>query len=436
MLASKVIQLNYRGKPDSGREEQMDFGSDERTREIADRVEAIFQNEILPRTTEYSDAVAAGDLEPPVLQELKQRAFSEGLWNMALPRLSDDEPGTRMTNLEFSAVAEILGRIGWASEVFNCHAPDVPNMEILQMFGTPEQKEQHLKPLLLAETRSSFAMTEPDVASSDANNIATRIERRGETYVLNGRKWFATGAANPKCSFLIVVGVTDPDAARGRTHSMVIVPKDAPGLTVVRKIPVMNHVEQVTPHTELLLENVEVPVSNRLGDEGAGFLIGQARLGPARVHHCMRAIGRCEVLIRLMVERAGQRRTFGTDLRDYSSVQDAIAESRMALEQARLLVQRTAWRLDREGNKLARKDISMIKIAVARAYHDICQRGIQVFGAAGLTDDTPFASSLAQARAFRIYDGPDEVHLRTIFRLEEKDGDGLNYTKQFLGRTA
>lgn len=413
----------------------MDFETDAMTREIADRVETIFRDEILPRRAEYDRAVEVdGELEPGFLAALKRRAFDEGLWNMALPRLADDEPGTRLTNLQFAPIAEILGRVGWASEVFNCHAPDVPNMEILQMFATPEQKERWLKPLLHGETRSSFAMTEPDVASSDANNIATRIERRGDSYVLNGRKWFATGAANPNCSFLIVVGVTDPDAPRGRTHSMVIVPKDTPGLTIVRKIPVMHHVEHVTPHTELLLEDAEIPVGNRLGEEGAGFLIGQARLGPARIHHCMRAIGRCEVLIRLMVERAASRRTFGTDLRDYSSVQDAIAESRLDLEQARLLVQRAAWRLDREGNKLARKDISLIKVSVARAYHDICQRGVQIFGAMGLTDETPFAGSLAQARAFRIYDGPDEVHLRTIFRLEEKEGDGLNYAKDYLGR--
>lgn len=413
----------------------MDFEQDAMTREIADRVETIFQTEILPRRADYDRAVEVdGDLEPDFLKALKRRAFDEGLWNMALPRLAEDEPGTRLTNLQFAPIAEILGRVGWASEVFNCHAPDVPNMEILQMFATPEQKARYLTPLLHGETRSSFAMTEPDVASSDANNIATRIDRRGDRYVVNGRKWFATGAANPKCSFLIVVGVTDPDGPRGRTHSMVIVPKDAPGVRVVRKIPVMNHVEHVTPHTELLLEDVEVPMENRLGDEGAGFLIGQARLGPARVHHCMRAIGRCEVLIRLMIERAQNRRTFGTDLRDYSSVQDAIAESRLALEQARLLVQRTAWRLDREGNKLARKDVSLIKVAVARVYHDICQRGIQIFGAMGLTDETPFAESLSQARAFRIYDGPDEVHLRTIFRLEEKEGDGLNYAADYLGR--
>jgi len=412
----------------------MDFEPDAATREITDRVEHFYQQRILPTDQAYRDAVASGDLEPDCLKGLKQAAYAEGLWNMALPHLADSAPGTRLSNLQFAPVAEILGRLGWASEVFNCHAPDVPNMEILQMFGTPDQQARYLSPLLMAETRSSFAMTEPDVASSDANNIATRIERRGDRYVINGRKWFATGAANPKCSFLVVVGVSDPEGPRGRTHSMVIVPTDAPGLTIVRKIPVMNHIEQVTPHTELLLEDVEVPLENLLGDEGAGFLIGQARLGPARVHHCMRAIGRCEVLIRLMVERAARRRTFGTDLRDYANVQDAISESRMALEQARLLVQRTAWRLDREGNKLARKDISLIKIAVARTFHDICQRGIQIFGAMGLTDDTPFASSLAQARAFRIYDGPDEVHLRTIFRLEEKDGEGLNYMNDYLGR--
>jgi acyl-CoA dehydrogenase len=412
----------------------MDFQSDAQTRQLADQVEHIFQHEILPRRTDYADAVNNGDLEPAFLRDLKVRHRELGLWNMALPRLAEDEPGTRLTNLQFASIAEILGRIGWASEAFNCHAPDTPNMEILQMFATPAQKAEYLVPLLNAEIRSSFAMTEPDVASSDANNIATRMERRGDTYVLNGRKWFATGAANPKCSFLIVVGVTDLDAPRGKTHSMLIVPKNTPGVTVVRKIPVMNHVEQVTPHTELLFEDAEVPVANRLGDEGAGFLIGQARLGPARIHHCMRAIGRCEVLIRLMVERAGKRQTFGTTLRDYSSVQDAIAESRMDLEQARLLVQRTAWRLDREGNKLARKDISLIKIAVARAYQNIADRGVQIYGAMGMTSDTPFADALAQARAFRIYDGPDEVHLRTIFRLEEKDGEGLNYTKDYLGR--
>jgi len=411
------------------------FEHSSRTREIAAQVEEIFQNDILPGNRAYMAATDRDhDLTPPLLAELKRKAFDLGLWNMALPQLAEDEPGTRLSNLEFAAIAEILGRVGWASEVFNCHAPDTPNMEILQMFGTPEQKAEWLAPLLLGQLRSSFAMTEPDVASSDANNIATRMERRGDTYVVNGRKWFATGAGNPDCKLLIVVGVTNPDAPRGRQHSMLIVPKDTPGITVVRSLSVLNHVDHRTPHTELLFEDVEVPVANLLGEEGAGFLIGQARLGPARVHHCMRAIGRCEVLIRLMVERAGRRSTFGKTIREYSSVQAAIAESRLALEQARLLVQRTAWRLDREGNKAARKDVSLIKVAVARAYHDICNHGIQIFGAMGVTEDAPFADALATARAFRIYDGPDEVHLQTIFRLEEKEGEGQDLMSAYTGR--
>lgn len=413
----------------------MNFDHTPRTQAIAAQVEEIFRNDILPRNREYLVATERDhDLTPALLTDLKKKAFELGLWNMALPQLGEDEPGTRLSNLEFAAVAEILGRVGWASEVFNCHAPDTPNMEILQMFGTAEQKAEWLKPLLLGEMRSSFAMTEPDVASSDANNIATRIERRGDSYVINGRKWFATGAGNPSCKFLIVVGVTNPDAPRGRQQSMVIVPTDSPGLTVVRNLSVLHHVDHRTPHTELLFEDVEIPVSNRLGEEGGGFLIGQARLGPARVHHCMRAIGRCEVLIRLMVERASRRSTFGKQIREYSTVQAAIAESRLALEQARLLVQRTAWRLDNEGNKAARKDVSLIKVAVARAYHDICNHGIQIFGAMGVTEDAPFADALATARAFRIYDGPDEVHLQTIFRLEEKDGEGQDLLSAYTGR--
>lgn len=413
----------------------MNFEHSQRTAEIAAQVEEIFQNDILPRNRAYLAATERDhDLTPPLLEELKQKAFGLGLWNMALPQLADDEPGTRLSNLEFAAIAEILGRVGWASEVFNCHAPDTPNMEILQMFGTPEQKEKWLAPLLLGQMRSAFAMTEPDVASSDANNIATRMERRGDSYVINGRKWFATGAANPDCKLLIVVGMTNPDAPRGRQHSMLIVPKDTPGVKIVRSLSVLNHVDHRTPHTELLFEDVEVPASNLLGEEGAGFLIGQARLGPARVHHCMRAIGRCEVLIRLMVERASRRTTFGKVIREYSSVQAAIAESRLALEQARLLVQRTAWRLDREGNKAARKDVSLIKVAVARAYHDICNHGIQIFGAMGVTEDAPFADALATARAFRIYDGPDEVHLQTIFRLEEMEGEGQDLMRAYTGR--
>lgn len=413
----------------------MDFVPSETAVAMRDQVEAFFRSEILPRAKDWHrDVEGEGLGQAAFMAALKAKAFEQGLWNMALPRLADDEPGTKLTNLEFAPVAEVLGRLSWASEVFNCHAPDVPNMEILQMFATDAQKETYLRPLLHGEIRSSFAMTEPDVASSDATNIATRIEERGDQLVINGRKWFATGAGNPNCTFLIVVGLSDAEAPRGRGHSMVIVPKDTPGLTVVRNLPVMHHVDRVTPHSELLFEDVAVPVTNRLGGAGEGFLIGQARLGPARIHHCMRAIGRCEVLLRLMLERARDRVTFGRPVRDNANFQDAVTESRMELEQARLLVQRTAWRLDNEGNKTARKDISLIKIAVARAYYNIANRGMQTFGAMGLTDDAPFVSALAQARAFRIYDGPDEVHSRTIFRLEESEslGDGLSYSDLYL----
>ncbi|MBT6274027.1 MAG: acyl-CoA dehydrogenase [Chromatiales bacterium] len=411
----------------------MDFTLDESTREICDAVETFFETQILPRASDWEREVEQnGNSDPKFLQDLRASAFDAGLWNLALPRLAPDEPGTCLSNIAFAAVAEVLGRLSWASQVFNCQAPDVPNMEILQMFATPEQKAQFLMPLLLGETRSSFSMTEPAVASSDATNIATRIDREGDHYVINGHKWFASGASNPRCSFMIVVGVTDANATRGQRHSMVIVPTDAPGVTMIRNLPVLHHVDTMTPHTELKFENVRVPVTNRLGEEGGGFLIGQARLGPARVHHCMRAIGKCEVLLGLMTERAAKRTTFGQKLADYSSVQDAIAESRLDIEQARLLVQRTAWRLDEEGNQAVRQDVSLIKIAVARAYHNIADRGVQLFGAMGLTSDTPFAAALAQARAFRIYDGPDEVHLRTVYRLEERQRRGENLSARYM----
>ena len=413
----------------------MDFAPTEKVALLCDQVEKFFADEILPHhPTWLSSTHDEVQGTPAFMQELRAKAYEMGLWNLGLPNLRDDEPGTRLTNLEFAPLAEIMGRLPWAPQVFNCHAPEVPNMEILQLFASPEQREAYLKPLLEGQIRSSFAMTEPAVASSDATNIATRIERDGDNYVINGRKWFASNAGNPETRFLIVVGITNPEAKRGRQHSLVIVPKDTPGLTVVRSLPVLHHVDRATPHSEVLFENVTVPVSARLGKEGAGFVIGQARLGPARVHHCMRAIGRAEVLLRLMIERINDREAFGARLRSYSNITDAVAESRIELEQSRLLVQRTAWLLDQEGNKAARKEVSLIKIAVARMFHNIADRGIQMFGAMGLTDDAPFASALAQARAFRIYDGPDEVHLRTIYRLEEREAlsDNQRLSPHFL----
>lgn len=403
----------------------MDFAPSAQVEELKLRVQNFFDQHILPRNEDWRREVFdCNNPAPAFLSELRVMAKAEGLWNLALPQLADDEPGTRLSNLEFAPIAEILGRLPWASNVFNCHAPNVPNMEILQLFATAEQKEKYLHPSLEGDITSTFAMTEPAVASSDATNIATRIDRDGDHYVINGRKWFATNAANESCAFAIVVGVTNSDAPRGRQHSIVLVPTDTPGFEVVRVLPVFGHKDIVTPHSEVLLTDVRVPVSNLLGGEGEGFLIGQSRLGPARVHHCMRAIGQCEVLLRLMIERARNRVAFGNPLQSYSNVTDWIAESRLEIEQARLLVQKTAWMIDTVGNKAARKEISLIKVGVARAYENIANRAIQVFGALAVTDDGPFAGALGQARSFRLYDGPDEVHLRTIFRLEEAASRG------------
>jgi acyl-CoA dehydrogenase len=312
-----------------------------------------------------------------------------------------------------------MGRLMWASEVFNCNAPDTGNMELLHLAATPAQYARWLKPLLEGEIRSCFAMTEPDVASSDATNIRTRIRRDGDEYVINGRKWFITGAAHPNCRIAIVLGVSDdsPEADRHRRHSMVLVPMDAPGLTVVRNIPVMNH-RSAEGHCELLFRDVRVPVSNLLGEEGQGFRLAQARLGPGRVHHCMRTIGQCELALELMCERALERRTFGRHLAEFSNVQDWIADSRIEIDQARLLVLRAAALMDKAGNAAARVDVSAIKLVAGRLQTRVVDRAIQIFGAMGLTPDVPLADLWTWGRAIRFADGPDEVHLRTVARAE------------------
>jgi len=396
---------------------------------IRDQVRDFFDHRVLPNNTLWQEQAAAGQAVPEIEKTLQQEARALGLWNMALPRLAEDEPGTRLTNLEFTGVAEVLGRLEWASRVFNCHAPDVPNMELLQIFGSDAQKEAWLKPLLEGEFGSAFAMTEPDAASSDPMNLGTRIERDGDEWVINGRKWFASNGSHASCKFLIVVGVTDPTGPKSQRQSLVIVPTDTTGVRFVRNLPVFSHISPHNTHPELVLEDVRVPVDNLLGEEGAGFAIGQARLGPARLHHCMRAIGECEVLISLMVKRSQERSTFGARIDSYSSTREAIALSRIELDQARLIVQQAAHLLDTVGNKVARKQISMIKVAVARTYQAIADRAIQLFGARGVTDDTPAARAFTRARAFRIYDGPDEVHLQTISRLEagEQDLEGLEH---------
>ena len=372
---------------------------------------------IVPLISVWKAEVEAGSFPVSFMAGLKDRARAEGLWNLFLPALRDDEPGTRLSNLEYAPLAEIMGRVSWASEVFNCNAPDTGNMEVLHLFATPAQREQWLVPLLEGRIRSGFAMTEPDVASSDATNIQTTILRQGGDYVINGRKWYTTNAAHPDCRLLIVMGKTEPDADRHRQQSMVLVPLSTPGVEVVRNTTVMHH-HSPHGHCEVLLRDVRVPVSNLLGSEGQGFLMAQARLGPGRVHHCMRAIGQAELALELMVERAKERKTFGRALHDHGVVADWIARSRLEIEQARLLVLKTAWLIDTVGVEGARMEVSLIKAVVPTMLTQVADRAMQTFGAMGTGPDTPLAEIWTDGRALRIADGPDEVHIRTIARLE------------------
>ncbi|AIO39098.1 acyl-CoA dehydrogenase family protein [Burkholderia sp. AU19243] len=398
----------------------MDFGYTPKVEELRERVRAFMDAHVVPRIRQWNDEVHAGQYPVSFMEALKERAKGEGLWNLFLPHLKDDEPGTGLTNLEYAPLAEIMGRVSWASEVFNCNAPDTGNMELLHMFATPEQREQWLLPLLRGEIRSAFAMTEPDVASSDATNITTRIERDGDDYVINGRKWFITNAAHPNCKIFIVMGKTDPQAESHRQQSMILVPRDTPGVTVVRNITVVNH-HAPEGHCEITFDNVRVPARNLLGEEGSGFALAQARLGPGRIHHCMRSIGAAELALELMIDRAQSREAFGKPLNRHGTIGEWIARSRIEIDQARLLVLKAAWMIDKVGAKAARKEISMIKALVPTVYTDVCDRAMQVFGAMGLSPDTPLADLWTWGRALRFADGPDEVHLQAIARMEIKD---------------
>jgi acyl-CoA dehydrogenase len=395
----------------------MDFAYSPRVEQLRAQLAAFMERQVVPRLADWQREVEAGAWPPSMIEPLKQQARAEGLWNLFLPALRDDEPGTRLTNLEYAPLAEIMGRVYWASEIFNCSAPDTGNMELLHLFATPEQRRDWLVPLLNGEIRSCFAMTEPDVASSDATNISTRIERAGEHYVINGRKWFITNAADPRCRICIVLGVSDPAAAAHRRHSMVLVPMATPGVTVVRNLPIMHHTAP-EGHCEMRFEDVRVPVANLLGEAGAGFALAQARLGPGRIHHCMRSIGQCELALELMCARAREREAFGKKLAEHGTVAEWIALSRMEIDQARLLVLRAAWLIDRHGNKAARTEVAMIKVVVPRLQTMVLSRAIQVYGAMGLTPDTPLAFLWAWGRALQFVDGPDEVHLRTVARHE------------------
>ena len=405
----------------------MYFDYSEKTRALMAQLQRFMDAYIMPRVGEWRDFTEREGTAPPFIEDLKQLAREEGLWNLFLPALRDDEPGQRLSNLEYAPLAEIMGRVIWASEVFNCSAPDSGNMEILHMFGTPQQRAQWLAPSLDGRMRSCFAMTEPDVASSDATNIQTLIERRGEDYVINGRKWFISGAANPNCRFAILMGVSDPQAEPYRRQSMIIVPMDTPGVTVERNIPVMHH-HSIEGHCEIVFRDVRVPAENLLRGEGEGFAIAQARLGPGRIHHCMRSIGQAELALQLMAARAQQRQAFGKPLHKHGVVEDWIASSRMEIEQARLLVLKAAWLIDTAGIKAARKEVAMIKAVVPKVQMQICDRAIQVFGAMGLSPDVPLGDLWTWGRILRIADGPDEVHVRTVARLEMRDSDSERLT--------
>ena len=394
----------------------MDFAYSEKVNELRARIRDFMDRYIFPNEQTYRDQIIASGNphhDPEILDELKAKARAEGLWNLFLP---DDEFGAGLTNLEYAPLSELMGRVGWASEVFNCSAPDTGNMEILAQFGTPEQQQQWLRPLLDGGIRSAFAMTEPDVASSDATNIQFSIRRDGDEYVLNGRKWWISGAARERCKIFIVMGKTDPDNPdRHRQQSMVLVPRNTPGFTIVRNLPVMGYIDN-EGHCELHFENVRVPVSNLLGKEGGGFAIAQARLGPGRIHHCMRAIGMAQRALELMCERATSRIAFGKPLADQGVVQDWIATSFISIEQARLLTLKAAWMIDTLDKKTAQNEIAMIKIAAPEMLTSIVDRAIQLFGGAGMSDDFPLASMYAHGRTLHIVDGPDEVHKRSLAR--------------------
>lgn len=395
----------------------MDFAYSAKVEQLRRKLLDFMENYVVPNLGLWHKEIGDGLQHPQCVEDLKELARSEGLWNLFLPTLDAGAPGQGLTNLEYAPLAEIMGRVHWSAEVFNCSAPDAGNMELLHMFGSPEQRERWLAPLLDGSIRSCFAMSEPDVASSDATNIQISIRREGDDYVINGRKWFISGAAHPLCRFAIVMGVTDPGADVHRRQSMVIVPFDTPGFRVVRNIPVMSH-NFPGGHCELVFRDVRVPAANLVHEEGAGFAIAQARLGPGRIHHCMRSIGQAELALELMCERAAERRTFGRYLHQHANIAEWIAHSRLEIEQARLLVLKAAWLIDQHGTKGALREIAMIKAIVPRMQTTICDRAMQVFGAMGLSPDTPLAEMWTWGRVLRIADGPDEVHLRTVAKQE------------------
>lgn len=399
----------------------MEFAYSPRCQEYLDRVRAFMDAHVYPNEATYAEQLAANGLDRwqplPIIEELKEKAKAAGLWNLFLP---ESEDGAGLSNLDYAPLSEEMGRVLWSSEVFNCSAPDTGNMEVLARYGTAEQKEKWMKPLLAGEIRSAFLMTEPDVASSDATNISCSIQRDGDEYVINGRKWWSSGAGDPRCKIYILMGKNDPDAERHKQQSMILVPAGTPGITVVRPLNVFGYDDAPHGHMEVRLENVRVPASNMLLGEGRGFEIAQGRLGPGRIHHCMRTIGAAERALELMVRRSMSRVAFGKRIADQSVWHHRIARARIDIESCRLLTLKAAWMMDTVGNKVAQKEIAMIKVAAPTMALKVIDDAIQVFGGAGVSQDTPLASAWAGIRTLRLADGPDEVHERAIARMEMK----------------
>ena len=415
----------------------MDFAPSPLAALWTERMAQFMAAYVLPYNAAWYQSIQQGVYPPPFLEDLKTLAKEEGLWNLFLPDLQDHEPGTRLSNLDYAPLAECMGRVPWAAEIFNCSAPDTGNMELLHRFGSPAQRTQWLAPLMQGEIRSAFAMSEPDVASSDPTNLQTQVALDGDEWVIHGRKWFITGAAHPQCQLLIVMcrNATEgqvPGEAHAQ-HSLILVPMDTPGVNLVRNIPVVHH-HAPEGHCEIVFKAVRVPKDHLLGAWGQGFQLGQARLGPGRVHHCMRTIGQCELALELATERALERQAFGRHLSDYANVQEWLAQSRIEIDQARLLVLQVAWMLD-QGQMdphLLRAKVAAIKVVAAQLQTRVVDRAMQVFGAMGLSPDTPLAYFWTWGRALHLMDGPDEVHLRTVARYEfektkNKMGQGSDY---------
>ncbi|PCD08682.1 acyl-CoA dehydrogenase [Peribacillus simplex] len=397
----------------------MYFEHTEKVKNLEKKLTEFMEKHVYPNESTYKKQLEAQESRwseiPPILSELTAKAKEEGLWNLFLP---DSGYGAGLTNLEYAPLCEIMGRSTIGPEIFNCNAPDTGNMEVLVRYGSDEHKERWLKPLLAGEIRSCFSMTEPEVASSDATNIECRIERTGNEYVINGRKWWSSGAGDPRCKIAIVMGKTDPEAAKHEQQSMILVPLDTPGVKIERMLPVFGYDHAPHGHAEITFENVRVPATNILWGEGKGFAIAQGRLGPGRIHHCMRLIGAAERALEELCKRIQERVAFGKTLARQGVIMEWVADSRIEIEQARLLTLKAAYMMDTVGNKEAKAEIAMIKVVAPNMALNVLDRAIQGFGAAGISDDFPFAAHWANARTLRLADGPDEVHRSQVAKIE------------------